>query len=623
MSTIDVTRAYFPAATQRTPAHAARCCCPVCLGIECLDRPRFFAGQLLSEADLNSAQAYVMAKNRLHNRYLHGPGVVCGLEVVCNDCDGYVTVKPGYAIDPCGNDIVVCQEQSFDVIGALRKCSQEQKRQQRANCQPYTPAPDPGCKDVEEHYCLTIAYNEVETRPITPLRQDKTSTCGCGCGGSGNGSSKSGGCGCKGQSSSSSAQTSATPASPSQGLAACEPTRTLESFQLGVVPEPANRCGTLAEALQATLLYHIVNCVKGTFTFLGKRLAKTDQSVLFSVLLENANNPGGANVSAADVQSACCRLRQAVIDLYTQNPFNVRCATLSTIDQIMCMFQSSQPNPGFYPSHEPTPSVGNANYGATSAATLSQLVGLLLQYMLDCICHQLLPPCSPDPNDDRLILACVTVRNCKIVDICNFACRRFAGGFPSMNYWLSIIPIIPVLAYLVKTVCCRPDMVRANSPLVNELEAFLAVADPNGSLRQSFAAGNFALPKMYAGAIENLRSRFTVANVASSIKAQGTNLATMVGQSPEQVLGALKASGVNTVEQTVSSADQVPVMNSLTSSPFAASGDTVVVYRTATAVVGFGRAGAQEQVAAKQVDIENLRSQVANLQKEVELLKKK
>src|SRR5574340_614895 len=115
MATTDFKAAYFPAARQgtsstRTPAHASGCCCPVCLGIECLDRPRFFAGQLLNEADLNSAQAYVMAKNRLHNRYLHGPGVVCGLEVVCNDCDGYVTVKPGYAIDPCGNDIIVCQE---------------------------------------------------------------------------------------------------------------------------------------------------------------------------------------------------------------------------------------------------------------------------------------------------------------------------------------------------------------------------------------------------------------------------------------------------------------------------------------------------------------------------------
>jgi len=613
MATTDFKAAYYPAAKQGTssgaaPAHASGCCCPVCLGIECLDRPRFFAGQLLSESDLNSAQSYVMAKNRLHNRYLHGPGVVCGLEVVCNDCDGYVTVKPGYAIDPCGNDIIVCQEKPFNVIETLRQCNQELKRQQRVNCQPYTPVPDPGCKDADEHYCITLKYSEVETRPVTPLRQDKTSTCGYG--GSGNGNGKSGGCGCQGQSGGSS--TSSAPAMSGQNMAACEPTRTLESFQLGIVPEPASQCGTLSDALQNTLLYRIANCVKGLYTFLGKRLSKNDQAVLINVLLANANNPNASNVSAADVQSACCRLRQAVIDLYTQNPFNVRCSALSTLDQITCTSQSTPPI-----------IAGNVDYQVTSATTLLQLVGLLLQYMLDCICHQLLPPCSPDPNDDRLILACVTVRNCKIVDICNFACREFAGGFPSMKYWLSLVPIIPVLGYLVKTMCCRPDMVRANSPLVNDLEKLLTVVDPNGSLRQSIAAGNFALPKMYAESFSTLLGRFSVANLASSVQSQGTNLATLVGQPPSQVLGALKKSGVNTVEQTVASADQVPVLNTLTRPPFAAEGDTVVVYRTANAVVGFGRASAQTQVAAKQVDVEALRTQVASLQKEVALLKKK
>lgn len=592
------------ASSTGSPAHGSGCCCPVCLGIECLERPRFFAGQLLNESDLNSAQSYVMAKNRLHNRYLHGPGVVCGLEVVCNDCDGYVTVKPGYAIDPCGNDIIVCQETSLNVMESLRQCNQELKRQQRVNCQPYTPAPDPGCKDVEEHYCITLAYNEVETRPVMPLRQDKSSTCGCGGNGNGNGDGRSGGCGCQGASRSSTATSG-------QNMAACEPTRIYESFRLGIVPEPSNQCGTLSDALQDTLLYRIVNCFKGLSDFLGKRLSKKDTAVLMDVLLANAKNANATSASAAELQSACCRLRQAVIDLYTQNPFNVRCATLRTLDQITCTSE--------------VVIIPDADVGGqtTSGNTILQLAGFLLQYMLDCLCHQLLPPCQPDPHDNRLILACVTVRNCKIVDICNFACRKFSGGFPSMNYWMSIIPIIPILGYLVKSMCCRPDIVRANSPLVNDLEKLLNVVDPNGSLRQSIAAGNFALPKMYAKSFSTLLDRFTPANVASAIPSQGANLATLIGQPPKQVLGDLKKAGVTTIERKVSSADQVPALDPLTVSPLAAEGDTVVVYRTNDAVVGFGRAGAQAQVAAKQVDIEALHSQVSQLRKEVELLKKK
>src|SRR5690349_21018508 len=57
--------------------------CPSCGGLECLCRPRFFAGQLLTDEDLTRLDHYIQAKNRLHNRFLHGWGVACGLEVVC------------------------------------------------------------------------------------------------------------------------------------------------------------------------------------------------------------------------------------------------------------------------------------------------------------------------------------------------------------------------------------------------------------------------------------------------------------------------------------------------------------------------------------------------------------
>src|SRR6516162_11281841 len=72
--------------------------CPDCGGLQCLCRPRFFAGQLLTEDDLNRLDRYIIAKNKLHNRYLHGWGTVCGLEVACNPCTGFVTVKSGYAL---------------------------------------------------------------------------------------------------------------------------------------------------------------------------------------------------------------------------------------------------------------------------------------------------------------------------------------------------------------------------------------------------------------------------------------------------------------------------------------------------------------------------------------------
>src|SRR5262245_31843991 len=87
--------------------------CPACGGLECLCRPRFFAGQLLTDEDLTRLERYIVEKNKLHNRYLHGWGVVCGLEVVCDPCTTTnVIVQTGYALSPCGEDIVVCKDQS-------------------------------------------------------------------------------------------------------------------------------------------------------------------------------------------------------------------------------------------------------------------------------------------------------------------------------------------------------------------------------------------------------------------------------------------------------------------------------------------------------------------------------
>ena len=83
--------------------------------------PRFFAGELLTEDDLSLLVEYVVAKNRLHNRALFGDGVVCGLDVTCHPCDpGKVIVQPGYALDCCGNDILVPCPQELDINAMVR-----------------------------------------------------------------------------------------------------------------------------------------------------------------------------------------------------------------------------------------------------------------------------------------------------------------------------------------------------------------------------------------------------------------------------------------------------------------------------------------------------------------------
>jgi hypothetical protein len=73
-------------------------------------RPQYLAGAPISSAGLSLEQNYRWQHARLHNRLLHGSGVVCGLRVIpAGDAKRpwAVRVCPGYAISPCGDEIEV------------------------------------------------------------------------------------------------------------------------------------------------------------------------------------------------------------------------------------------------------------------------------------------------------------------------------------------------------------------------------------------------------------------------------------------------------------------------------------------------------------------------------------
>ncbi len=70
------------------------------------ERNRYFYGKFLSVDDFEAEQRYMNDKRRLLNRFLHGCGVVCGLQVVEVD-DLTILVEAGIALDFSGREIVV------------------------------------------------------------------------------------------------------------------------------------------------------------------------------------------------------------------------------------------------------------------------------------------------------------------------------------------------------------------------------------------------------------------------------------------------------------------------------------------------------------------------------------
>ncbi len=75
-----------------------------------LARPSYFDGQLLTADDFRAEQNFVREKFWLHNRMLHGYGIVAGLDVAVQENENgevNAVIAPGYALDGYGRELIV------------------------------------------------------------------------------------------------------------------------------------------------------------------------------------------------------------------------------------------------------------------------------------------------------------------------------------------------------------------------------------------------------------------------------------------------------------------------------------------------------------------------------------
>ena len=135
----------------------------VCLpcGLQQFERNRYFDGKLLVTRDFQEEQNYLRGKDRLHNSLLHGIGTVCGLKVEQHPNPAcrhrYVVLKPGLALDCCGNELVVNEEQIVDLRALIEAASA---------CEGLFPASG----EPEPHDTfLRIAYTECDTELVPAL----------------------------------------------------------------------------------------------------------------------------------------------------------------------------------------------------------------------------------------------------------------------------------------------------------------------------------------------------------------------------------------------------------------------------------------------------------------------
>ena len=82
---------------------------------------------------------------------------------------------------------------------------------------------------------------------------------------------------------------------------------------------------------------------------------------------------------------------------------------------------------------------------------LQQIHAAWVRYLKDCVCAALNPPCAPC-EDPAVLLACIKVKDCEVIEICNLK-RKFVISGPALRYWF---PPLTMLGDALEKLCC-PD----------------------------------------------------------------------------------------------------------------------------------------------------------------------
>ncbi len=430
-----------PCADECTPR------CPACSGLQCLCRPRFFPGQLLTDDDLNRLEHYVIDKNRLHNRYLHGWGVACGLEVACDPCAAdHVLVRTGYAVSPCGDDIVVCRDQSVDICALINACAPSHQ----PVCDPPYDQPPQDCSGKSRRWVLAICYDERPVRGITAQLGMADTVCAprhldggsgeCASGYAGAASTTSG-CACG------PGVSTAAPAVKRRAYAPqCEPTQICEGYRFIAypAPKPTSVPGfNTDDRISGDLIWAWLYANRARF---GPLLERVLCCITRAMDLRGSIREGKAldTVAALSVYTDYAgALREFAADFSLH-----RCAFVAGVQQkyedaVNWVREVGQP---------PT-------LDQTQIQRLQQSVAALdlawLDIVSECFCSALLPACPPASPDNCVPLAVVTIggSTCRVVEICNWEARKILITWRTIGYWLSWLPW-DLLRKWIAGLCC-------------------------------------------------------------------------------------------------------------------------------------------------------------------------
>lgn len=340
--------------TYQEPAPSTQSCCR----LMSFERPNYFAGHLLTDADLLLEQRYIREKMKLYHRSLHGSGVVCGLRLTCDhNCSGGILVGRGYAIDDCGNDLVLPERQRLDVVSLL---TQKGLIVPESAPDPYDPKKAESECNLRQCFYITICYQEDQVDFATPL----VATC----------------------------QTTSSE---------CEPTRILETVSFDVVD-------TIPELQpdQDALKYRLETCFKLFSDGAFAQALKKHQGMLGEII-NPTRELTNAREKHPDYHKLFCELRGLLLLYLNKHPDKYNCTIEDEIRKVR------------FPEIHRYPENPQEKYLEELRDSFSCLLALAWQHAVNCALGELMPSCAQISEASCVMLGAVIVENGRIVRVCN------------------------------------------------------------------------------------------------------------------------------------------------------------------------------------------------------------
>jgi hypothetical protein len=273
-----------------------------------------------------------------------------------------------------------------------------------------------------------------------------------------------------------------------------------------------------------------------------------------------------------------------------------------------------------------------ANYRQEILLAFYALLGGLTQYLKDCFCNHLLINCPTCHEEDKLYLACVEVKDHQVYNVCNFSKRKYVKSFPTVEYWLSLIPILPMLKWSVEQACCSVlpnlfDRYRERViPPRDTVDVDRTVGYNNTLKSQTMRSGLQTYQRTDFRAIyRNQLKHFDIYSKlgldsilnrtkASSVKEAGVNKSMLVGSSVSEAQTYLKQAGVNV--KTV-----VPYDSNNAAGNFIDYGKTPLRVPPGAAVTLYEKDGkimfyTMVETTGTTIVTENVKAEIATLQQE-------